>query len=205
MNKDIPEQGILVHQVHRICWSAIFSGAFVGIGLGFLLHLYGMAISLSAFSSSINGAKVIAIGGFLGMLVGVIASMMASGFVAGYLGRFHYQPVHGGVIYGFVTWSLIIFLSAIMIGPMQNYIVAYGNTLTHSVVSSDVKTTSLTVNSNTVKIEKNNNETATVSKNALAWAGWIIFILFFVGALSSCIGAICGMHCKRELVTRDTL
>lgn len=206
MNNEIPvvmEQGAPLSQIHRICWSAVFAGSFVGLGLGFLLHLYGVAISLSAFSSSQNGAEVIAIGGVLGMVIGVIASMMAAGFVSGYLGRFHYHPLHGGVIYGFVTWSVIIFLSAIMIGPMQHYVTSYGEALSHSVVvrggNVDSENRSLTMNPSSAKQDKSiANDPVKVSPNQMAWGGWIIFLLFFVGAISSCIGSTWGMHCKRE-------
>ena len=73
------------HLHSSICWSAIIAGAFVGVGLGFLLHLFGIAISLSAYSSSTNGAaETLAIGGFIGIVIGVIVSMGAAGFVAGY-------------------------------------------------------------------------------------------------------------------------
>ena len=32
----------------------------------------------------------------------------------------------------------------------------------------------------------------------LAWNGWILFILFFLGAISSCISACYGMRGKKE-------
>lgn len=203
-NSIVTEQGCIVYQVHRICWSAIFGGALVGVGLGFLLHLYGIAISLSAFSSSVHGAAVIAIGGFLGMLLGVIASMGVAGFVSGFLGRFHYHPLHGGVIYGFITWSLILFLSVIMTEPMDKFISAYGNSLSHSAVvygsgidgsnASPKETNSIHIKKDTVT----SNADVQVGSKELAWGGWIVFALFFVGALSSCIGASYGMQCKRE-------
>ena len=203
-NSIVTEKGCIAHQVHRICWSAIFGGALVGVGLGFLLHLYSIAISLSAFSSSEHGASVIAIGGLLGMLIGVIASLGVAGFVSGFLGRFHYYPLHGGVIYGFITWSLILFLSVIMTGPMDKFISAYGNSLSHSTViygsgidganASLNETNSIHVKNDTV----NSDAVVHVNSKELAWGGWIIFALFFIGALSTCIGACYGMRCKRE-------
>jgi hypothetical protein len=200
-NSVVAEKVCITHQVHRICWSAIFGGALVGVGLGFLLHLYGIAISLSAFSSSAHGASVVAIGGVLGLLLGVIASMGVAGFVSGFLGRFHYYPLHGGAIYGFVTWSLILFLSVIMMGPMDRFISAYGNSLSHSAIVSGPSNNASANVTNLIQV-KNNIETSNVavqvSPKELALGGWIVFILFFVGALSSCIGATCGLKCKRE-------
>ena len=64
----------------RMSWTAIFVGALIGTGLGFLLHLFGIAIGLSAFSLTPDGATAVAIGGIVGMLIGVIASMLAAGY-----------------------------------------------------------------------------------------------------------------------------
>lgn len=186
----------------RVCWSAIFSGVVVGLGLGFLLHLYGVAISLSALSSGTNGAPVIAIGGLLGLLVGVIASMGIAGFVSGYLGRFHYYPLHGGVMYGFITWSLILFITALSAGPIGHYMDLYGKTVARSSVvhTPGIMVVSDTVDNGTetkkVVVVKENK--ANVTPTQLAWGGWVVFALFLVGALSSCVGACCGIRCKRE-------
>ena len=189
---------------YRICWSAIFCGALVGLGLGFLLHLYGSAISLSAYSSSPSGASVIAMGGFLGLLVGTIASMMTAGFVAGYLGRYHYYHVSGGIIYGFITWSLSLFMSVLLAGAVMQYVSTYTHGLRNTVVENTpkVQITDEQVNDNNLPIPTHQNTSKETSKvvtpTELAWSGWIVFILFFVGALSSCIGAILGMNCKKE-------
>ncbi|CDZ79238.1 hypothetical protein BN59_03556 [Legionella massiliensis] len=184
----------------RICWSAIFAGAFTGLGLGFLLQLYGIAIGLSAYSSSSSGGAVIAIGGFLGMLVGIIASMIAAGFVAGHLGRSCYSHCHDGVIYGFLTWSLALVLSAILLFPLTYYTSAYTkalsptvevtNTLPHSIaIKSDANSTQ-----GTMKTYPNIKTTPT----ALTGSSWILFLLFFIGAISSCVGACWGASCKQE-------
>jgi hypothetical protein len=203
-NLSVTEKEYMIHRRYRICWSAIFSGALVGVGLGFLLYLYSAAISLSAFSSSAHGASVIAIGGLLGMLIGVIASMATAGFVAGYLGRYHYYHIHGGVIYGFITWSLALLMSILIAGPMMHYVSSYENALTHRV---NMETPKVMVNDDatandaksTIFTHKNktNSTVAELTPTELAGSGWIVFVLFFVGALSSCIGACFGMQCKR--------
>lgn len=190
-----------VHHGHCMCWSAIFSGALVGVGLAFLLHMYGVAIGLSAYSSSPDGASTIAIGGVLGMLIGVIAAMATAGFVAGYLGHHHYHHTHGGVIYGFITWSLVLILSVLIAGPLMQYADNYNDALSKPVSvqsqnAGDEKAGETTITAPKVKVE-----TATsvkeITPKELAWSGWIVFGLFFIGALSSCVGACCGMGCKR--------
>lgn len=201
INEDhvITEERYRGHHRYRLCWSAIFAGALVGVGLGFLLHLYGVAISLSAFSSSQQGASVIAIGGLLGMLIGVIAAMATAGFVAGYLGRYHYYQTHGGVIYGFITWSLILLISAMAVGPLTQYVSKYGESLsnTHQVNVSDDSAVNNAQKPVIKTVSGTNTKVAEITPEQLAWSGWIIFALFFIGGLSSCIGACCGMQCKR--------
>ena len=182
----------------HICWSAIFAGSFVGVGLGFLLHLFGIAIGLSAYSSSSSGATAVAIGGLLGLLIGVIVAMGTAGFVAGYLGRFHHCYCHGGVIYGFVTWSVALVLSAALVVLLNNYMSFYTNSLISSPAIAHIDSTNK-VSSSTVELDKVvAHKTAAVTLTELAWIGWIIFTLFFIGAIASCIGACWGMCCKRE-------
>lgn len=83
------------HKITCMCWTAVIAGALVGLGIGFLLNLFGAAIGLSAYKMNQSEA-VLAIGGVIGLLIGVIVAMGASGFVAGYLGRFHHCYCHGG-------------------------------------------------------------------------------------------------------------
>lgn len=197
----------------RICWSAIFAGAFVAVGLGFLLHLFSVAIGLSAYTSTPDGAKVIAIGGVLGLLIGVIVSMGVAGLVAGYLGRFYYCRCHGGVIYGFLAWSLALLLSAIFLMPLAHFTTAYKMNLASAVITKPMMQMAKETKSATPEA-KNNSGSENMGKNktmmqqafpilnevaAMAYSSWLVFILFFIGALSSCIGACCGMGCKREL------
>lgn len=183
--------------VTRICWSAILAGAIVGVGLGFILNLFGMAIGLSAYSSSPNGAEIIAIGGVIGLLIGTIATMGTAGFVAGYVSRFQSCYCHGGVLYGFITWSIALILSILLLGPLTNYISSYEKNLSPSFAPVEVSNT--VVGNNVIAGEKNNNSPGvSIQAKHLAWSGWVLFILFFIGAFSSCIGACCGMKCKKE-------
>ncbi len=82
-----PYYGTL-HLHKRISWSAILIGAFVGIGLTFLLNLFCVALGVSVFTVGNDGAIALVVGGIISMLVGIIASMVAAGYAAGYLGRF---------------------------------------------------------------------------------------------------------------------
>lgn len=203
-NPVLTDANCALHHRPRVCWSAVFAGAFVGAGLGFLLHLFGLAIGLSAYSSSADGATAIAIGGILGMLIGVIVSMGAAGFVAGYLGRFHYSHCHGGVIHGFVTWSIALLLSAIFVIPLTHYITSYtrglapGVAVAKTVVQQASDTTEGVSSPATNQAKINNKADTPTTREALSYSSWIVFLLFFVGALSSCVGACYGMDCKHQ-------
>lgn len=184
-------------------WTAIFAGAFVGLGLGFLLSIFSVAIGLSAYTSTPGGASVIAIGGFLGLLIGVIASMGTAGFVAGYLGRFYHCYCEGGVIYGFITWTMALLLSALLIMPLTQYIAFYEENLNPALTSTQISTADGDVSASQHNVSTPNvptQQNPVVTSQHLAWSSWILFALFFVGAFSSCIGACCGMRCKQEEV-----
>jgi pheromone shutdown protein TraB len=69
-----------------ISWTSIVVGALIALGLTFLLNLFSTAIGLSAYKLS-GGSSLFAIGGFLGFAIGIVATMFAAGWLAGYLGR----------------------------------------------------------------------------------------------------------------------
>ncbi|WP_115712229.1 hypothetical protein [Legionella sainthelensi] len=180
-----------------IHWTPIFAGAFVGVGLGFLLDIFSMAIGLSAYTSSPKGTTVIAIGGILGLLIGSIVSMGVAGFVTGYLARFYHCYCHGGVIYGFITWSLGLMLGALLIIPMMHYVSFHQENLDPALTPTQISTADVNVS---VSSQQNSSEQKILHANPqhLAWSGWILFILFFLSAFSSCIGACYGMRCDKE-------
>ena len=194
-----------VHDHKRICWSAIFAGAFVGVGLGFLLHLFGVAIGLSAYSSAPNGEEVVAIGGVLGFLIGAIASMVASGYTTGYLARCQSSNHLLSIVYGFTTWSLALILSALIVMPITKYVSLYASSLAPSMVDmaqgDNVKVQTTAVNdtaSGKVKVSSKTPATPAVTTKDLAWGAWIMFIMFFIGAFFSCLGACWAMGCKSD-------
>ncbi|MFT4058523.1 MAG: hypothetical protein QM652_03140 [Legionella sp.] len=181
----------------HIHWTAIIAGAFVGVGLSFLLNIFSMAIGLSAYSSLPNVAPTIAIGGVLGLLIGVIVSMGVAGFVAGYLGRFHHCYCHGGVIYGFITWSLVLMLSALLIMPFTHYVSFYEENLDPNLAPTQISSADVNV-SVTPSQNTSTQKMMDTNPKQLHWKGWILFVLFFLGGISSCISACYGMCCEKE-------
>ena len=189
------------HHFKRISWTAIVIGAIVGVGLGFLLNLFGTAIGLSAFTLSNDGAIVLAVGGLIGIIIGIIASMLAAGYAAGYFGRLYCPQRNLGIVYGFTTWSVALLLSAVVGAQVSAYVTSYSNTISHSVfVAVTDKTHSSPEVSLKTAAEDGHQKIIemTVSHSSLAWSAFSVFALFFIGALASCVGACWGMSCKRE-------
>ena len=182
----------------RISWSAILAGALVGVGLSFLLNLFGVAIGLSAFSMSESGAASLAVGGLLGLIISTIVAMYFAGLTSGYLGRLYVPKRNMGIVYGFTTWSVSLILTVVLTAHIGSYIDSYSTTVTrNSVVVSQVKAepakTSHISDEQKQKIETVTPKQAT---GGMAVGAFIVFALFFVGAFASCVGAHHGMGCR---------
>ena len=182
----------------RICWSAIFVGALVGLGLSFLLNLFGIAVGLSAISIGPNGSATLAVGGFLGFIIAMIAAMAAAGYTAGYLGRLYCPERNLGIIYGFTTWTVALVLSAALMGSVSKY--------SHHIddatfVAGQASTSHYVKHHNgeaVAQVTSDEDKVVATTPTHLAQGAFLLFALFFIGAISTCIGACCGMSCRRE-------
>ncbi|MCX7091370.1 MAG: hypothetical protein NTU48_07975 [Legionellales bacterium] len=192
-----------LHPFKRISWTAIFIGAIVGMGLSFLLNLFGIAIGLSAFIVGSDDVIILAVGGIFGIMIGLIVSMLAAGYAAGYLSRFYCPQRNLGIVYGFTTWSVALLLSAVVGAQVSSYVTSYTNTITrstltvpddkaHSLATFIFKTAPLTIDTHQKTIKM------TASTSNLAWGALGVFMLFFMSALASCVGACWGMSCNRN-------
>lgn len=183
-----------------ISWSAIWIGALVGIGLGFLLQLFGSAIGLSVFTTH-NGALTVAVGGVIGFLIAMVASMFAAGYAAGYLGRAFSQERSVGLLYGFSTWTLALILSAVLMGYVGKYVGMYAQTMAQNGVVVTVADNSVVQHfssSDNQQTEATNHHhpspQVNLSAKDLTWMALITFIMFFIGAAASCAGSLYGMR-----------
>jgi hypothetical protein len=198
----IHEAHCTIHAFKRISWTAIFVGALVGVGLGFLLNLFGIAIGLSVVTMNKEGAAALAIGGLIGALIAVIASMVVAGYAAGYLGRQHCPKRNLGIIYGFITWSLALLLSAAVMTQVSQYVSSYAHMLAGPTVMISPNASGgsvLTVETPRSSVNKNQHVASAVAvPGSLAYGAFILFALFFIGAVSTCVGACWGMTCQKE-------
>jgi len=186
-----------------ISWSAIFMGAFVGVGLAFLLNLFSTAIGLKAFNNTPEGATVFLAGGFIGLVISGFVSMFAAGWTAGHIGRRgNLASCKLDLMYGFVTWTITLVASMYLTAHTGKFLMDHTNVLNGGsapTVSVDAD------NSNNHRaapiIESNGGTNVVVNKTKtdnLSNLTFVMFFLFFFGALSSCFGAHCAMHCGRK-------
>ncbi len=204
----------------RISWSAILAGALVGIGLGFLLNLFSIALGLSFVSTTKEGLLTVALTGLIGLIIGTMFVSFASGFTAGYLGKSYSKRQNLGALYGFTTWSVTLILATFLTPALGGYIAFYSDFVTHPtmVVIVNEKNHSMPAMSEpakepAVKATIANDKAAkaqhaTTEKHpavnmqavtgALSVMSMLIFVLFLVGALSSIFGGRCAMKCNDE-------
>lgn len=180
-----------------VSWTAIIVGAIVGIGLSFLLNLFSVAIGLSVFSISTEGLVTLAVGGFIGLLIGGIISMFLSGFTAGYIARPYCSTRNLGLLYGFATWSLALILTVLLTSHVGQYISSYSNFISNpaTIIITTNESAPAVKASNSVQTIAVNAEKAT---NTFGIGAFIVFCLFFIGAISSCFGAACGISCRER-------
>ena len=205
MNEQCNTQG---DTCKRMSWSAVFAGALVGIGLSFLLNLLSVAIGLSIISTTNEGVATVAIGGLVGLLIGTIIAAFMGGLTAGTLGRPYCGTRNRGTLYGFLAWCIALILTAILATNIGRYVNSYSNFVANPSMVVVVEKPAIMRDVSTkeavkeVKENKSANATMTTSgqqaASGMAIGSWLVFMLFFVGALFSAFGGHCAMHCCKK-------
>jgi hypothetical protein len=194
------EQCDISHHIYlkRISWSAIVVGALVGTGLSLLLNLFSVAIGLSVVRTTHDGLVSLAVGGFIGLLIGAIVAMFVAGFTAGYLGQPYTTKRNLGIIYGFTTWCLALILTILLASHVGRYVTSYSAFITNptAVVFTNNQISPAVTTTNTNTSNLNIVVNAQAATNNLGYTAFLIFILFFVGAISSCFGGHYGVICR---------
>ena len=190
----------------QISWTAILVGAFVGLGLSFLLQAFSVATGLSFVTTDKAGMTTLAVGGFVGLIIGSVACMFTAGFVSGHLGQRYNIKRNLGAVYGFTTWSVMLVLLVLLASHMFRYVNVYTNFVSNPNTAS-MQWDGHRADRHLAMTEKNevreskNNEVKAVdtetkeAANKLGIASMLIFALFFIGAISCTYGGHCGMRC----------
>lgn len=185
--------------VSGVSWTAVFVGALVGVGIAFLLNLFSVAIGLSAYSLNPDGMITLAIGGLVGMAIGIIVTMFVAGGVAGYLGRAHCYKRNLGVMYGFTTWCLVLIITAVTSAHFGRYLSIYTNFVSKPAIVAvvdEMPAPRHAAMGNSAPAPKVAVMDVMMSPASMGMGAFIIFILFALGALASCFGGHYGMSCR---------
>lgn len=185
------------HECRCLAWKPVIAGAMVAIGLAFLLNLFSVAIGLTAFTTNSDGVETLAFGGLLGTAIGIVASMFASGWVAGFLGQRSCTKRHIGALYGFLAWVLALIITIFLAGHIQQYVSFYGHFISGT---ANVVVENAPAAAPVAKATGKAAAAAAVAANTTATAKslvistYILFTLFFLSAFASTLGGHCGMR-----------
>lgn len=183
---------------------AIITGGLIGFGFSFLLNLLGLALELKLFSTTNTGVTVIALSGMISILVGLIGTQFAAGYITGYLGRLDDPQWKLGIIYGLTTWSLILLLNVLLMTPLNQYLFNLTDFSPPENLFSTSPGLNLEIepqkvfNLNTLMNNSPSDFSIHTSPKVISESAFIIFILFFISLFSSCLGSCWAMSAKRE-------
>lgn len=207
-----------------ICWGSVFAGAFVAIGLGFLVYLFTAGVGLTAFTTDTTGLTTLAIGGFIVLFFLSYFIMFLAGWTSGVaIKSYCHKPCFGG-LHGFLAWSLALvigiathslFMAASPTNLTANVAPAFVQlttaTVTPTTTTNATAATKATVTKATVVKGKTTAKTETTTatptttvttptEQAANYVGMGVlatFALFLIGAIGSWMGGYFGVksHC----------
>jgi len=195
--------------LHSVSWSAVIAGGLIGTGISFIFNLFVLSIGLTAFTNTTAGGNSIAIGGVIGLIIIAIFSMGTAGWVAGYLGRPKSLHRDIGVIHGFTAWCVAFVLMVSLSGHVGHFIhynisALQNPSYTVSNVDRNVMNTNIT-NADATNSQASLNNQDVVNNHdaakALAMSSFLVFVIFFIGALASCFGGHWGSRsCEKDIL-----
>ena len=193
------------HCYGPLSWTAIITGALVGLGLSFLIGLFNTGIGLSLLKYSPEGVATVATGGVVSLIIGSVVTMFLAGWIAGYLGRHHSCNEHMGVLHGFTSWCLSLVFLLALFAPNAGTLM-YGSQLLSRVVEPHTNVHVTThENAPIVSTPSENSSEVTVNAqkatNALGLSTLVAFLVFFLTAIASSLGGYFAMACKRHCET----
>ncbi|OCH98150.1 hypothetical protein A8135_13415 [Legionella jamestowniensis] len=119
--------------------------------------------------------------------------MFFTGWFAGRLSPPFLQGKLWGAFYGFLAWSLLLIITVILITNMIQFLAFHSN-FTANLVSIKLTHSSPMLTETTAHLTKKSPLSFNIetTQKVLTLNAMLTFILFFLGALSSCIGGFLG-------------
>ncbi|MBA3662340.1 MAG: hypothetical protein H0W64_11455 [Gammaproteobacteria bacterium] len=184
---------------HIVCtqyfsWTPILIGALVGVGLGFLLDLFGKGIGLSLYTNDTNGATILAVGGFLALLFGGFITMFAAGFATGFFAGPRCSERNYGAVYGFVAWCLSLILVAWFSTGVVGSEYMKSDSRMFTPATQEMSATTERVTTRLHPATDANDTRAEKQVRATGMLSLATFIIFFIGALGASFGGYFGFY-----------
>lgn len=185
----------------KISWSVVFAAALIGLGLNFLFNLFLLAIGLTIFVLSPENKVVFSVLSFIGFACIAIIVMFTTGWMAGKTSPPYYTKRIWAIYPGFVTWSLLLVLTIILLMNMIQFVSFHSNfTSKPNLVGIKIinnypmLTESKNISASTFKPSDIEKETKIITLNAT-----VSFLLFLIGASACSFGAYVG-YSKDKLI-----
>jgi hypothetical protein len=170
----------------KISWPAIVAGAVAGVGLNFLLNLLSLGLHFASFSIDGAGNLTFSFFGYLSFCVSGFIAMFFTGWISASAAIPLSPNKLWGVLHGFLAWSLLLMLTIILITNMIQY-TAFHSNFTAALVAIKITNNAPMTTETFAKISDLESSKKILTLNAI-----LTFILFFIGALSSCLGGYLG-------------
>jgi hypothetical protein len=174
-----------------ISWTAILAGAIVGFGLNFLLNFLGLALGLSIFTEKIHHTLAVSMSGSIAFILVAVISMFSAGWVAGRLTQHSLMRKTWGIVYGFISWSILLIMTVILITNMIQF--SYFHT---SFTSKEL--TGIRITNQQPMLTEAQSVNADIKNKTITLNAQITFLIFLLGASSSCIGGYLGYRPASE-------
>ncbi|WED43997.1 hypothetical protein [Legionella cardiaca] len=176
-----------------LSWTAVVSAAIIGIGLNFLFNLLSLALGISSFSIDIQGKTTFSLAGYFCFCISSIISMFFTGWVAGKLTPPQPLKKMWGILYGFLAWSLLLILTVVLLTNFIQFLAFHSN-FTANLVAIKITNNAPMLTETVADITKNSPLSINIetTKKVLTLNAMLTFILFFLGALASCLGGFIG-------------
>ncbi len=179
-----------------LSWTGIVAGGLAATGLGFLLNLFNIGIGLSIFDYSTQGVMTIMIGGLIAMFIGGFATMFIAGWVSGYISRPYCSNRYMGVLQGFAAWCFALIISLFLIASNVGFFLSSSHLLIDNLSISPTISFTTDEHAPTISNLNPNHPQITVnaekSANKMGLAAFVTFLVFFLGAIASCLGGYFG-------------
>ncbi len=179
------------NSINVFSWTALLVCALTGLGFNFLFNLLSLAVGPSLFSEQSKHLITFSLMSFVGFIVVAIISMFMTGWVAGALSKNTILPKKWGILYGFIAWSLSFIFTVFLLTNMMQFTQFHSNFTSNNLVA--VRITNQMPMSTETKSANAELDNRTITLNA-----YVTFVLFLVGALSSCIGGYSGYTPRAE-------